>query len=74
MVYVLALECADRISIEVANVALFSFHFDVGMLAHQQPSAVSKEDATFGIVRVGFCLRELVMHAVITTPFNDVIL
>ena len=72
--YLLSLQGADRIVVQVRHVDLFPFLLDLGMFPDHQPAAVREEETAQCVVRVGVRLRVLVVEAVIARPFYYVVL
>jgi hypothetical protein len=70
----LSLENDDRVLQNIAHVDGFSAPFDFGMLLAQQPSDVGEKETTAGVVRISVGLAKLVVDAVISAPFVNVVL
>ena len=65
------LELNDRIFGQVREVHVTSGLDNGWMLLDEEPSHVSKEKATHGVVRISVSLTELMVNAVITRPVVD---
>lgn len=68
------LEAHQRVRPHVRHVNLGAFLLHQRVLPTEQPADVGKEEAPFGVVRIGVRLRVLVVGAVVANPFVDVIL
>ena len=69
-----SLEHNELIFVQIAQIQLLSLFYDIWMLSDHQPSNVCKEEASFSVVRVCVGFRKLVMDAVVSHPFKDVVL
>ena len=69
-----SLEHNEFIFVQIAQIQLLSFFYDIWMLPDHQPSNVCKEEASFSVVGVSVGFRKLVMNAVVSNPFKDVVL
>lgn len=64
--HLLALESYNRVAHQIIHTNLFAFLDHFGVLAHQEPANVGKEEAASRIVRIGIGFRVLVVDSVIT--------
>jgi len=60
------LEHHHRIRVQITQIDAFAFPGHLGVLAQQEPTDVTEEEAAVGVVRVGVCFRVLVVAAVVT--------
>jgi len=64
----LLLPVDDWIGLQIREIHFSSDLDDIGMLLDEQPSHVSEEKSTCGVVRIGIGFREFVVDSVITGP------
>lgn len=64
------MESQQRVFCNVRHVDGFAPPVDLGMFTLHQPADVREEKSSIGIVRVGVCLAEFVMHPVVPDPFR----
>jgi hypothetical protein len=53
---------------QIAHVDAFAFVDHIWMLANHYPAHVGEEEASVDVVRVGICVRELVVDPVVSCP------
>lgn len=70
----LLLEHDDGILLQVGHVNQFALGLNFWVLADQQPTHVGEEESPGGVVRIGVCVGELVMHSVVAGPLVDGVL
>lgn len=70
----LLLESHNRILHNVVHADLTALLDDLGMLSHQQPANVGKEESAVGVVGISVSLRILVVNSMIASPLVNVIL
>ena len=68
------LEHDDAVLLQVRDVDGAALDEDVRVLAHHQPANVGEAESALGVVRVPVGLRVLVVDAVVTSPFQNVVL
>lgn len=69
-----ALESDQWVLFEVTHVDSLSLLDDVRVFSAQKPTDVREEEPALSVVRVGVGLRVLVVHAMVATPLEDVVL
>ena len=72
--YSLPLKHDNFICLQVTELQLASFFYDVGVLANHEPSNVGKEESPYGVVGVCVRLRVLMVDPMVSYPLEDVIL
>lgn len=72
--FLLSVEQKSRVVLQVAHVNFCAEFLHVGMLLDQQPADVREKEPALRVVRVGIGVCELVVHAVVSHPLDDVLL
>jgi len=69
-----SLEDEYGIFVQVTEVDLLAFPYDLRMLLDEQPADVGEKETSFGVVGIGIGLGILVVDSVVPGPLDDVVL